>query len=315
MEKTELATQSPQGLIALAIEKGSSIEYLNGLMQLQKQWEEKEAKKTFFLSLSQFQKNCPALEKKKLVSFETTKYKYAPLGEIAEAIKNPLSDAGLSFRWEFADKEDSIVCTCIVAHLDGHSEKSSMSAKKDSSGRKNEIQSRGSTMTYLQRYTLISSLGISTADEDNDGQTPKPTTTTTAPAKATQTTPKQAEQPKQTVDKPKLQADAYNGLKSAFEKWDIGAMEIFLSNENSVKEAAEKAGLKKEHVPATIEKLKAIMNLKMTVADKIEILNDATKLPELHDWVKEMVSPEIQAHPDFRNAHAKKVLELSSAKK
>jgi hypothetical protein len=44
-----------------------------------------------------------------------------------------------------------------------------MEAGKDMSGGKNDIQQIGSTQTYLQRYTLIGGLGLSTADEDNDG--------------------------------------------------------------------------------------------------------------------------------------------------
>jgi hypothetical protein len=46
-----------------------------------------------------------------------------------------------------------------------------MSAGADSTGNKNNIQSIGSTRTYLQRYTLVGALGLSTADEDNDGKT------------------------------------------------------------------------------------------------------------------------------------------------
>ena len=47
----------------------------------------------------------------------------------------------------------------------------------DTSGKKNEIQSRGSTITYLQRYTLIGALGLTTADEDIDARIPQETIT------------------------------------------------------------------------------------------------------------------------------------------
>src|SRR5690606_5500273 len=40
----------------------------------------------------------------------------------------------------------------------------------DSSGSKNAIQAIGSTLTYLQRYTLIQALGLAASDDD-DGQT------------------------------------------------------------------------------------------------------------------------------------------------
>lgn len=91
-----------------------------------------------------------------------------------------MSDCGLSYRWEIADKEKLIECTCIVSHVEGHSERTTMTAEHDGSGNKNAIQQRGSSITYLQRYTLIGSLGVTTADEDADGVQPKklPTTVT-----------------------------------------------------------------------------------------------------------------------------------------
>lgn len=166
---------TPQTFIAQAIQQGLSIEHLEKLMNLQERWEANQARKLFFESLANFQKNCPILEKTKRVNYVTksgskTDYKYAPLGEITSTLQNVLSQNGLSFRWEIDDKSDMINCTCIISHVAGHSERTSMGARKDESGGKNEIQSRGSTITYLQRYTLIAALGIATADEDIDGQ-------------------------------------------------------------------------------------------------------------------------------------------------
>ncbi len=45
-----------------------------------------------------------------------------------------------------------------------------MEAPADTSGSKNMVQARGSTITYLERYTLCAILGIATADEDMDGR-------------------------------------------------------------------------------------------------------------------------------------------------
>src|SRR5690606_10591416 len=43
-------------------------------------------------------------------------------------------------------------------------------APPDGSGNKNAIQGIGSTSTYLQRYTLSAAFGLTTADEDDDGE-------------------------------------------------------------------------------------------------------------------------------------------------
>lgn len=167
---TKPEAPSPDSLLKLAIEKGASIEQLEKLMDLQDRHEKKLSKSNFLMAISIFQSDCPVIKKSKKVAFGNTKYSYAPLGEIASQIKEVLKKNGLSYRWEMKDETDKMVCTCIVSHIDGHSEQTTMSAAKDSSGSKNEIQQRGSTITYLQRYTLISVLGISTADEDIDAQ-------------------------------------------------------------------------------------------------------------------------------------------------
>jgi len=175
LEKVEKVESNPSNFLELAIKQGLSIEHLERLMGLQERWQANQSRMAFLNAMAAFQSGCPILEKTKKVAFGNTKYSYAPLGEIAQTLKTVLFNNGLSFRWEMQDKEDSIVCTCIISHIAGHSEQSTMSAKKDTSGNKNEIQSRGSTITYLQRYTLIAALGISTADEDIDGRNDKQT--------------------------------------------------------------------------------------------------------------------------------------------
>ena len=159
---------SPLSLIQIAIERNLPIEHLEKLMALKERYDAIEAKKKFLEAMSNFQSDCPPLEKSKEVKFGSTKYSYAPLGEITATIKEPIKKNDLSFRWSIDDQSEKIICTCIISHISGHSEQTTMSAGKDTSGSKNEIQSRGSTITYLQRYTLIAALGISTADEDTD---------------------------------------------------------------------------------------------------------------------------------------------------
>jgi len=166
--KTE--TNSPASLLKIAIESKADIQQLEKLMDLQERWNTQQAKKKFLIAISSFQKDCPIMKKTKKVSFGQTRYSYTPLGEIASMIKRVMNKNGLSYRWEMKDGAEKLICTCIISHIDGHNEQTTMSANKDASGSKNEIQQRGSTITYLQRYTLISALGISTADEDVDGK-------------------------------------------------------------------------------------------------------------------------------------------------
>jgi hypothetical protein len=175
METTKELVRSeamnPGQLLAQAIDKGLTVESLEKLMALQERWEANQARKYFFESLSEFQRACPVLKKTKTVAFKDVKYKYVPLASIVNQVKDILSKNGLTYRWETKDENLNLTVTCIITHKDGHFESTSMSATADDSGSKNKIQARGSAITYLQRYTLIGALGISSADDDNDGRT------------------------------------------------------------------------------------------------------------------------------------------------
>lgn len=178
--ETQIQTVEPNplALINIALEKGMDVDKLTRLFDLQERWEKKEAEKSFLASFANFQRTCPKIRKTKMVDFQTKtggrlKYSYAPLSEITEQIKEALTSNMLSYRWEFSEEKSLISCKCIVSHADGHSKISEFSAPKDDSGQKNAIQQIGSTHTYLQRYTLIGALGISSADDDVDGRQKK----------------------------------------------------------------------------------------------------------------------------------------------
>ena len=57
----------------------------------------------------------------------------------------------------------------------GYSESTELTADSDTSGTKNSIQAMGSTITYLQRYTLLSLTGLATHEQDTDGVPPEST--------------------------------------------------------------------------------------------------------------------------------------------
>jgi hypothetical protein len=168
------ASPTPLTLLEQAIEKGMDLAQLEKLMDMQERWEKKQAEKAFRDAFANFQSIVPVIKKNKINKINSQKgaysYKSADLGEIAKSIKGALKETGLSYRWEFEDKGTKLKVTCYISHRDGHTEATEMEAGMDNSGAKNDIQQKGSTNTYLQRYTLIGALGLSTADEDNDGR-------------------------------------------------------------------------------------------------------------------------------------------------
>jgi hypothetical protein len=176
-----LAVQQEQHmkLMELAVQSDGGVEKLEKLMALQERWEQNNARKAFFDAMAAFQEQMPVIEKRGLASFAhnqgggMTSYTYAKLEDIAAAIKQPLADNNLSYRFEQATEQSSsgpfITVTCIVTHKDGHSESAQMGGYPDTSGKKNAIQQLASTVSYLRRYTLTGALGITVSDEDDDG--------------------------------------------------------------------------------------------------------------------------------------------------
>lgn len=167
------ADNTPMQMLQQAVASDVSMEKLEKLMDLQERWEKNEAKKAFNRAMAGFRSESIKIVKSRQVAYETqagvTSYKHAELGNIIEAVVPALSKHGLSHHWETEQKDARIYVTCILTHEQGHSESVSLNASPDDSGKKNAIQSIGSTITYLQRYTFLAITGLAAQGQDDDG--------------------------------------------------------------------------------------------------------------------------------------------------
>lgn len=156
---------TPMTMIDRALATGAAPETLEKLLALQERWEANQGRKAFDAAVSEAKAEIPIVEKN--ATGHNSK-RYANFAAYAAAVKDVLAKHGLSYRFR-TEQADKITVTCILSHRDGHFEESSLSGPADSSGSKNAIQAIGSTLTYLQRYTLVQALGLA-ASEDDDGQ-------------------------------------------------------------------------------------------------------------------------------------------------
>lgn len=164
---------TPLAMIDRAISSGASVETLSQLMALQERWEANQARKAFEAAMSAVKAELPRIVKTRKVDFTTqkgrTNYQYEDLASIMNQIGPVLSRHGLSVRYRTkTNVNEPIAVTCIISHSMGHSEENTLMAGRDDSGNKNSIQQIGSTVTYLQRYTLKAALGLA-AGADDDG--------------------------------------------------------------------------------------------------------------------------------------------------
>lgn len=148
---------------------GGDLANLEKMMELQERWEADQARKAFYEAMTAFKADPPKLKKTRNVAYGNTKYSHADLAEITEEISSALSANGLNATWK-TSQDNNISVTCTITHSLGYSESTTLSSAPDTSGGKNSIQAIGSTITYLQRYTLLALTGLAAHGQDDDGK-------------------------------------------------------------------------------------------------------------------------------------------------
>lgn len=152
-------------LVGSALEQGAGADQIDKLIELVKFNDEREALKAFNKAFTEAQAEFPSILKDR----QAHNAKYAGFSSVVNAVRPVLIKHGLSFRHTVDDSGNGVTVTCVLAHKDGHSESTALTAPPDTSGSKNAIQSIGSSVTYLKRYTLEAVTGVVTTDDDTDG--------------------------------------------------------------------------------------------------------------------------------------------------
>lgn len=172
-ESRAVAQVTPSDMLMMAVQKGADMAQLEKLMELQERWQANQARKAFDEAIAAAKAKIKPIVKKREVDFTTAKgrtnYQYEDLAMIASEVDPILSEFGLSYRYRARQDGNKVSVTCVIAHREGHSEETTLTAVSDESGNKNSIQAIGSAVTYLQRYTLKLALGLAAA-KDDDGR-------------------------------------------------------------------------------------------------------------------------------------------------
>lgn len=95
-------------------------------------------------------------------------YDYAKLEDIQRAIKTPLADNGLSYRFNQKQRGNIVTVQCVISHIAGGSNFITMSAPTQETDKLVSEQITATTTSYLKRYTLINALGLIVANIDHD---------------------------------------------------------------------------------------------------------------------------------------------------
>ncbi len=163
VERVPATAATPMELLNHAVASGADLDMIEKLMDLQERYEASKARKAFDRAVAAAKKLIPPITRN--ATGHNAK-KYADFAAIARVVDPIISAHGLSYRFKTV-QDDRISVTCILSHEDGHSEQTTLSGPADGSGNKNAIQAIGSTLTYLQRYSLVQMLGLAAAADDD----------------------------------------------------------------------------------------------------------------------------------------------------
>ena len=154
---------------------------VNGLIDIYERWMAREAVQAYHDAMAGFRSEHVEILKGKLVDFPTrvqdgapggrVRYKHAELSDVIDAAGPALAMHGLTWRWDLKELQNKeIQVTCILAHRLGHFETAVLAGPVDTSGKKNALQQKTSTITMLQRATLKAVAGLAEKGDDNDGR-------------------------------------------------------------------------------------------------------------------------------------------------
>lgn len=163
----ELTRMHP--VVSAAIAAGADATQLRELLAIQRDWEAGEARKSFTRAMVALKRELPTvLDRDSVVDYSSTKgrtrYTHTSLAAAVTAVTEPLTNHGFSVAWVPRTTDRMVEVTCRITHSDGHSEETTIAAPPDTSGSKSPAQAVASTITLLQRYAMLSLLGIATAD-------------------------------------------------------------------------------------------------------------------------------------------------------
>jgi len=148
---------------------------LQQLLEVRERWEKNEAAKAYTVAITKFKQNPPTIIKNRAVGFDSKRtgdavsYSHATLDQVCDAVIKGLSDVGISHKWRTEQPEGKVRVTCVLRHELGGTDEATLEGPPDMSGTKNAIQGIGSTVTYLERYTLLAVTGLAVAGTDTDG--------------------------------------------------------------------------------------------------------------------------------------------------
>jgi hypothetical protein len=162
---TAISAKTPMDLLQLAIEREGSIDVIERLAKLQMEFTDRDDKIAFRNAMTRFKEDMPKIIRTRPIVDKqgAEKYKVVALEDVADPVMKALVKLGITYRYKSSDLPDGrIRVTCILG-LQGtayEEEGATLAAPPDTAGGKDPLKAVGSTTSYLEKYTLLASVGM-----------------------------------------------------------------------------------------------------------------------------------------------------------
>lgn len=162
---------SSSDLIQWAKQNGATVAEMKEFYQFQREIEADQARKAFHVAFAAFKAEAIVVLRNVEIKDGPLKGKrHADLYGAVSVTVPYLSKHGLSHRWKLTRDEPAwLEVTCVITHVLGHYEEFAMGGAPDTGPGRDGIKARGSSITYLERYSFMGVCGIAAKGQDDDG--------------------------------------------------------------------------------------------------------------------------------------------------
>ena len=169
---------TPVELLRIAVAQGADVDQLTKLMDLQDRWERRLAKRAYDAAMKAFKAESPRITK------NSPRQLHHAEGHDRLSTRDARSRLRCGHRraikvWHLTPLEGRSGRRVDQGDLHPHARtgarrRNHLARLCRHDRQQNSIQAVGSTVTYLQRYTLLAATGLATSDSDDDGRGGQP---------------------------------------------------------------------------------------------------------------------------------------------
>lgn len=155
-----------------ATDASVDVDKMERLLAMQERIMDRQAAAAYASAMAEMQPKLPVIRKRGAIKNSAGKIQstYAKWEDIDAAIRPILTEYGFALTFRTETREGRPVVWAVLAHREGHSERTEIELPIDTSGSKNNVQGVGSSMSYGKRYAASALLNLVAEDEDDDGQ-------------------------------------------------------------------------------------------------------------------------------------------------